>query len=130
MDKIDWHTSTIILAIFCACLLTSCAVLPERLSGFKEPTTDETTDMEQAKRYAKDANQELLGLHDQYVLWEGTLTIAALGSGVAFAVATAFNGTKDLLSALGLAGGGLVAIDYASSTPQKIKLINEGREEI
>jgi hypothetical protein len=110
--------------------LAGCAVLPERLSGFKEPTSDQLSNLDAATKYAQDVNGELLSLHDQYSLLEAALIAGALGSGVAFGVATAFNGSKDLLAALGLAGGSLVAIDYASSAPQKIKVISEGRSEI
>ena len=121
--------SIVTVALF-AWQLAGCAVLPERMSGFKEPTLAEQTDLPAATKYAQDVNGELLSLHDQYAVLEAALIAGALGSGIAFGVATAFNGSKDLLAALGLAGGGLVAIDYASSAPQKIKVINEGRSEI
>ena len=121
--------SIVTVALF-AWQLAGCAVLPERMSGFKEPTLVQQTDINEANKYAQDVNGELLSLHDQYALLEAALIAGALGSGIAFGIATAFNGSKDLLAALGLAGGGLVAIDYASSAPQKIKVINEGRSEI
>jgi len=121
--------SIVTVALF-AWQLAGCAVLPERMSGFKEPTLDQQSNLDAATKYAQDVNGELLSLHDQYAVLEAALIAGALGSGIAFGIATAFNGSKDLLAALGLAGGGLVAIDYASSAPQKIKVINEGRSEI
>ena len=132
MKRITTHrtiVSIVTVALF-SWQLAGCAVLPERMSGFKEPTLEQQSDLPAATKYAQDVNGELLSLHDQYALLEAALIAGALGSGIAFGVATAFNGSKDLLAALGLAGGGLVAIDYASSAPQKIKIINEGRSEI
>jgi hypothetical protein len=71
-----------IAMVFCACQLASCAVLPERLSGFKEPSEIQQTNIEEAKAYAEKVNGELLDLHDQYVLLEDALIAGALGSGV------------------------------------------------
>jgi hypothetical protein len=124
------RTIPLATAVLFASQLPGCAVLPERMSGFKEPTVEQQSDLTAATKYAQDVNGELLTLHDQYVILEDALIAGALGSGIAFGIATAFNGSKDLLAALGLAGGGLVAIDYASSAPQKIKIISEGRAAI
>jgi hypothetical protein len=121
---------SIAIAVVFGCQLASCAVLPERWSGFQDPTAEQQIDIKAATLYANKVNRELLDLHDQFLLVEEGLTAGAIGSGVAFAIATAYNGTKDLLAALVLSGGFFVALDAASSAPQKIKIINEGRSEI
>jgi hypothetical protein len=121
---------SIAIAVVFGCQLASCAVLPERWSGFQDPTAEQQTDIKAATLYANNVNRELLDLHDQFLLVEEGLTAGAIGAGVAFAIATTYSGTRDLLAALVLTGGFFVALDAASSAPQKIKIINEGRSEI
>jgi hypothetical protein len=121
---------SIAIALAFSFQLASCALLPERLSGFENPTGEQQTDIQAAMLYANKVNRQLLDLHDQYLLFQEGLIAGALGAGIGFGIATAYNGTRDLLTAFVIAGGVAVGLDAASSAPQKIKIINEARSEI